>query len=520
MSSSERTAPRGWVAPSAVTGTESPRRAGWGFATGLAVLLAVVAPIIFAGPSLADLTHAPVVLAWAIVLYSAARLWLLLMAGRNRPISLTFWLFVYVFFGLAALANVVSQRFPLFNQAYPESVQTTALLTILVGLAGYEFGALFSRDRRVQASWARRLNRPTIRLSRVNALGLIGLAAVGYFTLKYGVAVRFSSRQTATQTFFGSESGQRLFLREDKTAGLLRQTLDWLPAFLALYLLLSSWRLRRSHATGTSSGGKWGLMQRALIGALIGAAVLADNPLSTPRARFLGVALALFLAVCPLVTARRFRAFTAVVIVGLLFVYPYADLFRNDTRTLRTAPVGLLLNGPDFAIFQQEVNAQAFIHDNGHTLGRQLSGVAFGWVPKKVWPDKPGTTGALVFPQAAKRLPPSLSLWGFAYVDGGPAWVFLLLAAYGWLVGVFETAYRRGPPDRLTFVTAAVPLFAAFQIFLLRGDPQPAVGSLGPLALALVLVCAGPRGRRSPAPSGELAPGGVPVPQRLHPAQK
>lgn len=141
---------------------QTPRvagQAGWGLVTSLGLVLAVIAPIIFLRPTLDSFTHAPVVLAFAITLYAATRLWRLLMAGSNPPISLTFWLFVYVFFGLAALANVVSQQLPLFRQAFAESTEVDALVTIIVGLAGYEVGGLLARSRRVQERRTHRLNR-------------------------------------------------------------------------------------------------------------------------------------------------------------------------------------------------------------------------------------------------------------------------------------------------------------------------------------------------------------------------
>ncbi len=480
------------AAPREARDSTQGRQAGWGLATSLALLLAVIAPIVFCRPTLDSLTHAPVVLAWAITLYAATRLWLLLMAGSNRPISLTFWLFVYVFFGLSALANVVSQRFPILDQVFDERTEVAGLLTTMVGLAGYEVGRLLSQSRRVQKRWTRRLNRPTLRDRRVTVIGLVGIVAVAYFTAKYGLASRFSSRQTATQDFLGPGSQHvRLFLRTDKAGGLLRIALDWIPIFLALYLLLCKRQIRRPAAWAAGVVVGPGLLRRALVVALVLGVLLADNPVSSPRYRFLGVAIALLLAVWPLVTPRRFRIFAATLVVGVLFVYPYADVFRFQQRVLQTAPLSTQFKtSPNFAMFQQELNAQGYVHDHGHTWGRQLLGVVLGWVPRKYWSGKPQATGGLVFPAAAQTLPTSLSIWGWAFVDGGMPWVFIVLAIYGWVTCSLESAYRRRPRDRLSFAAVAAPLFAAFQTIILRGDPQPIVGDLAPAALLVIVACA------------------------------
>lgn len=477
------------------------RRAGWGLATSVGLLLAVIAPLALSRPTFGSLTHAPVILALGITWYSAGRLWLLLMAGTNRPLALTFWLFVYLIFGLVSLANTVSQKFPLFAQQFTEAEQVAAQITCIVGLAAYELGGLLARGRRAQKRWTRRLNMPTISPGRVTVIAILGIAFVTYFTLKYGLATRFSSRSTATETFLGpTESRSRLFLRQEKTGGLLRLALDGIPIFIALYLMVSQWRLRRVWRRLAGVGAKPGFPATVLLVAVAIATLLADNPIATSRARVLAVTMSLVLAAWPLVTPRRFRIFAIVLGFGTLFVYPYADYFRNDQREARTESIGTqFLTSPDYAMFQQEINAQVYVRRYGHTDGRQLLGVLGAFVPKSYWPDKPGTTGALVYPQAAETLPTSLSIWGWAYVDGGMVWVFVLFFAFGASSTLLETAYRRSPKDRLSFAGAAVPVFAASQTILLRGDPQPAMGQLVPIVILLVVACS-LRGRMSRSP--------------------
>lgn len=485
------TAGRREAVPQGDSASTHGRRVGWGQASSLGLLLAVIAPLILSRPTLDSLGHPPVVLALAITWYAAGRLWLLLMAGTNRPISLTFWLFVYVFFGLAGLADTVNQKFPLLRVTYDERAQVAAQVTILIGLAGYEFGCLLAKSRRAQERWTRRFNHPTVNVRRVTVIGIVGVIAVVYFTVKYGLDTRFSSRQDAADTFLGPGGKRvRLFQREDKAGGLLRLALDGIPVYVALYLVLSQRRLQRTRARASGRVARSGFVTGMLLFALMLSVFLADNPVSNSRARFLGVSIALLLAVWPLVTARRFRIFAVILVVGTLFVYPSADVFRTQQRTQETASLNTQFQtSPDFAMFQQEINAQDYVQSNGHTDGRQLLGVIGAFVPKKFWPDKPGTTGSLIFPQAADLLPTSVTLWGWAFVDGGMLWVFAFFVVYGSVTAALEGAYRRRPLDRVSFVAAAVPLFAASQTLLLRGDPQPAMGELLPIVVALIAAC-------------------------------
>jgi hypothetical protein len=487
---------------------EAGGRTGWGSATALGLLLGLVLPLLFGRPTLHSLAVEPVVLAYLVTLYSAARLGSLLLRGENRPISLTFWLFVYVWFGLAALANTVSQQFPLFGLTYDYDTEVHALVSIIVGIIGYEFGARVARLAGWRERSTRLLNRPTVRIRRVVVLGAFSVLIVGYFTLKLGVAARFSSRQTVTDAFIGGGKYVPVWLRANKTAGLLRISLDWVPVFLSVYLYVAHRRLRAERSrTGGRVGRRWEGWRLWLCAVGV-AAMLANNPFTNPRYRFGGIAIALLLAMWPLFTARRFRVFSAALVFGLLFVYPYAAVFRYSQRVLQVAPLNeQFRTSADFSMFQQELNVQTYVRGNGHAFGRQIEGVALAWVPRKYWGGKPIDTGAVVLSKYVNVISASVSIWGSAYVDGGLPWVFVMLALLGWVGASLEHAYRRRPPDRLSFAGAAGPLFAAFQIFLIRGDLQPAFGELAPVGLLLLAMCSfqAPRGTVGSRSTGETA---------------
>ncbi len=466
------------------------RDTAWGLALSCALVL-IALPVLVAQLTLTSLSRPSVVLAFGIAAYSGARLALLLVRGANRPVTVTFWVFVYVFFGIAALANTVNETYPLFGQTFGTRDEVAALLTCIVGLAGYEIGVRAFGNLRSHRRLLRALQTPTVRIGRVAVVGAIGLVAVTYFTLRFGLATRFSSRQNATAAFLGvSPSDTRLYLLQNKASGLIRLVLDGIPVFVALFLTVSWRRVQRVAARDANRPVRRGVFVTGLLAALSLGVLLADNPLSNPRSRFVEVALLLLLAVFPLVTPRRFRLFAVALIFGTLFVYPLADYFRYNQRTAETASLSKqMLTSPDFAMFQQEINAHRYVELSGHGNGRQFLGTVFAMVPSQFWASKPPPTGKLIFPRAAQTLATSVSVWGWAYVDGGNLWVLIVFVLFGAATAAIESAYRTAPRDRLTLAAVAAPLCAACQGTLLRGDPATAMTEIMPILFFTLVAC-------------------------------
>lgn len=469
--------------------------AGWHLSTVMLLLLGGCFPLLFTNLRLASLSAPPVVLALLVTAWSAFRLVGLLVRGEPRLIQATFWIFVYVWFGLAALAETVDQRFPILNQEFSSDLQVRALVIILVGLAAYEVGVAV-RNTRPQSSPALRwLDVRTVQARRVWYIAGFGLIAVAIAAWTLGLGTLFSSRTTLTSAFIGSPSPT---LRPDqvtnKAAGLLKANLTWAPVFLGCYLLLL---LRRKH-TLTGSGRVPLVTTYAatvLLIALVIGNLIANNPVGNPRYRFAGVGFALLVAYWPLRSAYRFRIVVGGLLVGILFVFPFADVFRYDDRLVNINPLkSELVESPNFAMYQQEVNAQLYVDEHGYTFGVQTIGAALVFVPRSLWPGKPIDTGNLIV--RTDIINASASLWATVFVDGGWLAVGFVFLLYGWFTGACEEAFVRRPTS-LSFAAIFVPLFAGFQIFFLRGDLQPAVGELAILPLLLFFATRTPSKPRS-----------------------
>lgn len=457
----------------------------WSMSTNLFLLLGVLFPLIFTSIGPSSLLEPQVFLAVIVTEWAALRLVHLFGSGEPRLVQTTFWIFVYVWLGLAALAGTVTDRFPILNQSFSSDVQARALLTILVGLAAYEVGV---RDRGSTASTklARWLNKRSVNPRRVVAVAVAGFVGTAFAIWRYGIEVFFRSRYSVVQAIYGQpDPGARLDQVGNKAVGLFEATLIWAPAFAALFLLLMV-RARRGSGTGLSGLPPSPPLTLLLLIGLAVANLIVNNPISSPRYRFGGVALSLLAVAWPLVRSHRYRLWGCGLLAAILFALPLFDVFRYDDRKMEFAPLkDQLLTSPDFAMFQQEMNAQLYVDEHGFTMGEQVLGVVLGYVPRALWPGKPIDTGNLIVRTDAINA--SASLWATVYIDGGLVLVALAFLAYGRLSQLFETLYLRRH-GRSSFVAAAVPLYASFQIILLRGDLQPAVGQLAPLLVILLFV--------------------------------
>ncbi len=479
---------------------------GWYFSTILLLLLGAVFPVIFTRLDPTTILRIPVLLSLVVSGWAAIRLVAILSAGVASLVQATFWVFVYVWFGLAAIAQTASQRFPIADQSFSEEAQVKALLAVMVGLAAYELGRV-SHRLAGPSHLAPRLGPRQISLERLWVIAGVGAAGTLFALETYGLGVLYSSRYTAAQAVYGQPSpGLRLDEIGNKAVGLLQATFIWAPAFLALYLLVTLLRTPRTRSQERTRRFVSSARGRMLLVGLGVANILVNNPISSPRYRFGGAALAMIAVSWPLFSPRRFRLWTCGIIVAVLFALPVLDIFRYDERRIQIVPLKeQLLTSPDFGMFQQEVNAQVYVEEHGFTFGEQVLGVVFAYVPRALWEGKPRDTGNLIV--RSEAINASASLWATVFVDGGFIAVALTFLMYGRLTRLWEDLYIRKWRDS-SFVAASVPLYAGFQIILLRGDLQPAVGQLAPLLLMLLFVSRVHRSRVQP-------PGGEPVPNAV-----
>ncbi|HEX7135005.1 MAG TPA: hypothetical protein VF228_20690 [Iamia sp.] len=463
----------------------------------LAVALAVslVLPFVWAQRPMATIASASGALAAALCVYAGARLGHLIARAQPRFLSFMFWTFVYIWFGLAPFLQIDANRFFLaqdvLGRGFSGPLQTRGMVLIWVGVIAFDVGSIVAgRGKvRIPSAPAPGERRPVLSQRRVQLLSITALVAstIGLFRVG-GPATLFTSRQGLANAL---GYGQDTVLQSSLWSTVLR-----FPVFVAAFLAVTLIRHPRGRRWSQLSVGS-----KMLFGTTIVAALLINNPIASPRF-LVGVvygALA-FAAIHP-----RNRVMIRVTMVGLLVtllvVFPYLDLFRrsSDPRLNQLGIQENILEKADYSMYSQVINGLQYVGRHGHTDGHQLSGAVFFFVPRSIWTGKPEDTGdtvhdALGYPE---RLNQSSPLWVELYVDGGYPLVVLGFAGYGYVLTALE---RRRVIESLSLLTAAsclVPLLASYQLFVLRGSLLGAT----PRLVVLVLLARAMFVRRPVAPA-------------------
>lgn len=414
-------------------------------------------------------------IAYAVVLYASGRLALLIGRGRPEWLHGGFWVFVYIFIGLALLAQIAAHDFPgPFD--YPDHLLTKTVLSFLIGLVGYDLGRFLGQRRQMLRTSKTRM----VSLPRTIALGLIGLAFVGLAVSRYGLGTFFSSRDAVEEALQGRPAGitADLIKNEDKAVGQLMQNAVRKPVFIALYMILVFRSVRRHKLLRSTNQLALGLF----IGILVVANIVVNNPIGNDRLGA-GVTVLAFLSVFVDLKRRRvFRLGVVAMVVMFLFAFGALDAFRRTQErdfSRGGAVSELLISHMDYGTTQVGHETTVYVALNGHTMGRQMLGVAGLWVPRRVWPEKPIPTGTLT---SRAFVNVSSSLWTEGYIDFGYLGSGMLLMFYGWGSRRLDDLYLK---SRLGAVTILMPLLVGYQFIVVRGSLIPALG-----AWLFVLVCA------------------------------
>jgi hypothetical protein len=432
------------------------------------------------------------VLQAVIVVHTGGALAWCLSGTSVRIMSFGFWLFGYIWLGLAPLAMLSTDRYPLGFRV-SDGVAATACAIVETGMLAYSAGALLAgrrHERRspvLQSLLARRISGGRMLL----LCGLALLLAVVLVPGQGGVSTFFLSRQAANESAsstFGSDTA-------------VRAMAAWclsVPAFWALLALLHV--PRRRAGDRLLRGLRW-----VLLPVLLALNVVVNNPISQPRFWAGTVLLTLLFAAPALRRARGFRIGAAGFLVVLLVVFPYSDYFR----TTEPAPVEVVppaeqftTNG-DYDAYQQIQTGVSLARQEGFSPAAALGPPLF-FVPRAVWDAKPEDTGIRLAQHAGYRFDNlSAPLWIECYLWFGYPAVILVFALYGAACRRVDDVRDRLRDRRGTLSALLVPALAFYQLIFLRGSMM---ASMGPLVLlVLVPLCVSGRGvllARTPRPSG------------------
>ncbi|MFJ8537543.1 hypothetical protein [Streptomyces sp. NPDC093591] len=412
---------------------------------------------------------AALVVQCVVVAHTGGALTWVLTDTSVRLVAFGFWLFAYVWLGLAPLAMLTTDTYPLGYRTDAANAFTVTVL-IEVGLLAYSAGTLLAARRATHRSLvlgpllSRRLAPlPVLVLSCLSlVLAVVLIPQLG------GWAAFFTSRQALWQSQAATDSERTL-----------RTWILSVPAFWALVGLI--------HLPRRTTGDRWLRRVRwTLLPLLLGLNVVVNNPISRPRFWAGTVLLVLLFTWSRFNRPRAFRLTAAALTAVVLLVFPYSDYFRYSEREA-VQVVSLteqLTSNMDYDSFQQMQTGVDHVKENGFSPSDALGPLVF-MVPRSVWPEKPQAVGITLAQHAGYDFwNLSAPLWIESYMWAGfpsVVAVFCLLGAAGRRMDDIRERLR---DRRATLAFVLVPAFAFYQMIFLRGS---LLAIVGPMLLLLTV---------------------------------
>jgi len=469
------------------TGGAAPIEAApWGILVVCVGLLSLLLPALAAHQVPDAARSGAWVLALALAIWSGFRMSLIIARGEARLFAFFFWLFTYIFMGLAPAVQIRGGQPSNTTPNISTFADATMMWVVILGVAMFELGGLVARvlpprsQPPVLLEETRRPFRPVATL----ALLALGLALAAYFVQRIGLGPLFTSREAAVLA--RREAFPDLPIRSIVAALAIYPTLVAVGGLVAL---------RRS---ASSIGAKVGYLVAILAGVVMLAIVV--NPIGSARYPSGTVLFALVVLGGAVATVRRIRATLVATVLGLFFVFPLADAFRRTSTQASFARSGFFqeyLGNADYDAVWQVSNALSYWYSGVAEAGRQALVLPFFWVPREVWPNKPTDTGILLADFMGYDFGNlSAPLWAEAIVNGGPvlmAAVFLLLGYAVERLDVRVMHSLRSPGVWL--IVGAI--FPAYSLILLRGSLLQATGAVMVTVVSLLIIRSPQRRLRS-----------------------
>lgn len=443
----------------------------------LVVSIAVLSAGVPAG-LLASVPDTPRSDAWLLTLglmvWAGVRLSFLWVGGVPRLFDYFFWVFVYIFMGMAPTAQIRSGLTSTTTPGVDPGLDVPTAGIVIAGVVCYEIGRVVriaaEHRRRGRSAADTPASTEIVGAGRTWALFFVSLIASAYYLMRVGPTLALGSRE-------GAQAARAAAWADPSVRAIVYAA--------AVYpLLVAVGALTQLRRVASTSAARLAILVAAILGA--GFLLLVVNPVASARYTFGTVVFALAGYAGATRTRHRARLTMLAGIVGFLAVFPIADAFRGtEVRLSRAGFFDEYLSNPDYDAFWQIANALSFWID-GHVvpLLQGLGSLLF-FVPRSLWPGKPTDTGSLLAEYRGYSFENlSAPLWAEALVNGGIVMVIVVFLVLGFALRTLDTRISRelrvGGPWAI--VGAILPVYMTI---LLRGSLLQATG-----ALVITIACA------------------------------
>lgn len=398
---------------------------------------------------------------WVTVTF-LANIWVASVAlFRDRqPYSINrmFWVFMLVFLAMVPALQLATGMLP-WNKPIPLEVALRANLLILGGAVVYQLTryvlAAVTGDRpplfpsRIGTGWVRASTTAGTAIFLLLALTYFFIVGADALFLQKDILARWRGRVSDT-LYLTIENGLRS------------------PVLYFCLLMIFLYRLRR--------------ISKSQMSLVLAVGLLVNFPLAMQRTLAAAVIISLVLSFGGTYWQRNRQAFTWLLLVGIVGIYPLLHVVRSTSSRMAppiSKPAQVYSWGfqrGDFDGYSMLCQTIAFTDTAGFQQGRQLR-TALGFaVPRHYWPQKSVGSGALVrqkggdtFTNVASPLPAE------GFIDFGPVGALLYFMLFAILARQYDCYYwywrnHRAATGDVSFRALFYPVMLVLLFHLLRGD--------------------------------------------------
>ena len=170
------------------------------------------------------------------------------------------------------------------------------------------------------------------------------------------------------------------------------------------------------------------------------------------------------------------RKFLLIMFLFILIVFPLLNNFRyagNDPLNLLDIVTGLSNNfqAADFDAYTMLIYTVQYVSTLGYSLGNQLIGTIFFFIPRTIWPSKPVGSGSMIVENLFIPINPNVSCPFFAeyYLNFGVLGVVIFSILLGCLLNTIDQLYWNSIKE-VGFLKFFYPFLSLIIIFCCRGD--------------------------------------------------
>lgn len=374
-------------------------------------------------------------------------------AARNAySFEISFWMFGFVFFGLAPLVQYLS-NWTAWGLVTNNDEIVRSNLMILLWYIAFWFGRKFRfriviGQKRPKIFKAKALG---FYRRRLILLSLISLAFAGYLVYKTGIsALIFKGNRNNTV----SDSSAINLL----TYHVFRNTI----LFTLVLLIINK------------KEGKGPKLLTYIVGLLF---LLTCAP--TGLSRYMAGAYYAGILIIVIGKERCNTWISILFFLGITAVFPLLNIFRYSTGMysfrefveLSRRVFSDTYQTGNYDAHNMIISGMHYVHEFGYSYGRQILGALLFFVPRSVWKTKPIGTGAEVISSLNQFgfLNVSMPLVGESYINFGIIGVVIIGTAIGCVTSRLDESYWKCR-NLYDFIYVLYPFSVFYFFFLQRGD--------------------------------------------------